>query len=437
MPTVAAISRKKRKVGVGKDGDDEDDHNSHPGGGRSGDSHGDHGNHGDHGAGQKSSKLPHAPPAQEDAATPALPAPRGFFALKPVAKKYYDHQYTQIFIAGLILTNFLANILEKQFDPWGNLHGDTFGVSEDFFNSIFTVELLWNLYANFFRDFICSSWNIFDSIVVTVGVLFLARVPLPKELTLLRCLRALRVFRLFKRIKSLSKILSSIASAIPGVVNAGAVVVIVISIYSILAVEFFFMFDQHPVVVGNKSEIECYYYNYQRPMVDGQLEKVPSVTPRGLCFSEEYYGTFFRAWYSLFQILTGDSWSEVLARPVLYGWDQFKSDPTPPDSNGDVYVHNGLSNFISGVYFMSFVVINSFVLINVVVAVLLDKMVSTQDEEDGEESEDLPTAAIAAAGSILPHLEEQRELGKKVDAMTKALQTLSKAMGVASVAAEG
>lgn len=31
-------------------------------------------------------------------------------------------------------------------------------------------------------------------------------------------------------------------------------------------------------------------------------EKVPSTTMRGICFGEEYYGSFFRAWYSLFQV---------------------------------------------------------------------------------------------------------------------------------------
>ena len=361
-------------------------------------------------------------------------APKGFFAYKPLAKKYYDHQYVQIFVAGLIIANFLANILEKQFDPWGNVWTHVFSPSEDFFNSIFAVELLWNLYANFFRDFICSGWNIFDSVVVTVGVLFLARVNLPQELALLRCLRALRVFRLFKRIKSLAKILSSIASAVPGVMNAGAVVVIVISIYSILAVEFFFNFDQHPLTVGNETQIECFYYNYARPMdEDGQLERIVSLTPRGLCFSEEYYGTFTRAWYSLFQILTGDSWSEVLARPVLSGWAQFAGDPAPPDSNGNVFVHNGMSNFISAMFFMSFVIINSFVLINVVVAVLLDKMVSQDEPDDGDEAEETLAASASSAlagGSLLPHLDEQRELGRKVDAMVKALQSLSQAMDI-------
>jgi hypothetical protein len=58
-------------------------------------------------------------------------------------------------------------------------------------------------------------------------------------LTLLRNLRAFRVFRLFKRIKSLNKILQALARAVPGVVNAFAVLLLVMSVYAILGVEIF------------------------------------------------------------------------------------------------------------------------------------------------------------------------------------------------------
>ena len=358
---------------------------------------------------------------------------KGIFMFKDITKHYYDHQVTQIFIAGLILANFFVNVIEKQIDPSGTVHEAFFKSAEDFFNWIFLGELLWNLYSNFFMAFICSGWNIFDSIVVSVGILSLARVPLCCGLSLLRCLRALRVFRLFKRIKSLLKILTSIMNAVPGVMNAFVVVMIVISIYSILAVEFFFNFDQHPVTIGNVTQVECYYYNYQRPMVNGELERVYSVTARGLCFSEEYYGSFFRAWFSLFQILTGDSWSEVLARPIIFGWDQFVLPPTQEEldasSEVDVFVNNQVSNYIAGFFFMTFVLINSFVLINVVVAVLLDKMVSADDDMNGEEEEEDHEGPVTAS-AVLKLESEQRALGRKVEAMTDALQAIGKSLGV-------
>merc|ERR1712151_122394 len=67
-------------------------------------------------------------------------------------------------------------------------------------------------------------------------------------------------------------------------------------------------------------------------------------------------GTFGRSLYTLFQILTGDSWSEAVVRPLF----QFFDHP--------------LDQMFSGIFFTSFIMLNALVLINVVVAVLLDKM---------------------------------------------------------------
>lgn len=41
---------------------------------------------------------------------------------------------------------------------------------------------------------------------------------------------------------------------------------------------------------------------------------VEFTSPRGLSFGEEYFGTFTKALYTLFQLLLGDSWSEVVTR---------------------------------------------------------------------------------------------------------------------------
>ena len=35
------------------------------------------------------------------------------------------------------------------------------------------------------------------------------------------------------------------------------------------------------------------------------------MTPRGYHYGQEYYGTFGRSLYTLFQVLTGESWSEA------------------------------------------------------------------------------------------------------------------------------
>merc|ERR1712137_1009830 len=83
-----------------------------------------------------------------------------------------------------------------------------------------------------------SGWNVFDTIIVTVGVLTMVNVLSP-PLDKLKLMRALRVFRLFKRIESLNNIIVALLKSIPGVVNAFVVMIVFYCIYAILAVELF------------------------------------------------------------------------------------------------------------------------------------------------------------------------------------------------------
>merc|ERR1740130_1756697 len=128
----------------------------------------------------------------------------------------------------LIGTNFLTNIVEKEIDPHGDEHSEVFGYFELFYNICFTIELFVNMYAHWWKPFWKSSWNVFDVVVVTIGVVNTIKLPLPPAFAMLRMMRAFRVFRLFKRVHSLNKIIVAIAHAVPGVINA------------ILAVEFYF-----------------------------------------------------------------------------------------------------------------------------------------------------------------------------------------------------
>lgn len=96
---------------------------------------------------------------------------------------------------------------------------------------------------------------------------------------------------------------------------------------------------------------------------------VSAETLRGLNYGQEYFGTFFRAMFTMFQVLTGESWAEVVARPVLFGH--------PSDSNWP----------LTAFYFASYIVLMQIVLVNVVVAVLLDKFV-VPPEQEGEHETD-------------------------------------------------
>jgi len=329
-------------------------------------------------------------------------------------RSFYNHPNSQLVVAVLIVLNFMTNIIEKEIDaPDGKKYPRTWQALEDTFNWIFLIELLVNFYGNFFVPFWkvtqlhpkeqdarrdgthqrfvrpesgakgCSpnGWNIFDMIVVTVGVISLLRIKLPPSLSMLRMLRAFRVFRLFKRIKSLNKIIVSLGKALPGVTNAFLIMFIIMCIYAILAVEFFSEVgteccdaegnitdcceDGQESSSGDYcSTMTCALMDYEELGGDGPHE-MSSLTPRGYRYGEEYYGTFTRALYTLWQVLTGESWSEMVARPLLFGY----------------------GGLFTGLYFVSFIIITQIVLVNVVVAVLLEKMVDNSDDEEEEEEE--------------------------------------------------
>ena len=86
-------------------------------------------------------------------------------------------------------------------------------------------------------------------------------------------------------------------------------------------------------------------YPTPHPHLDRQTERVyfnmhnqsvTSITNRQLWYGQEYYGNFLRSLFTLFQVLTGESWSEVVARPLIFGQNELAGPPPlsvrPPSS---------------------------------------------------------------------------------------------------------
>ena len=100
--------------------------------------------------------------------------------------------------------------------------------------------------------------------------------------------------------------------------------VIVMCIFAILGVDLF-----------AKLGDDGFYVN-----VNG--DNVSMVTMRDMTYGDEYYGTFFRSLFTLFQVLTGESWSEVVARPVIF--------------------HEGAFNIVGGIFFVFYIILCGIVL---------------------------------------------------------------------------
>eukprot|EP00747_Dinoflagellata_sp_TGD_P147705 gnl/TRDRNA2_/TRDRNA2_176844_c1_seq20.p1 gnl/TRDRNA2_/TRDRNA2_176844_c1~~gnl/TRDRNA2_/TRDRNA2_176844_c1_seq20.p1 ORF type:complete len:486 (+),score=102.07 gnl/TRDRNA2_/TRDRNA2_176844_c1_seq20:146-1603(+) len=263
------------------------------------------------------------------------------------AEALYTSVYVQVFVAGLIVANFITNMIEKQIDPKSVLYTTEFEYFELGYNIAFTIELIFNMYAYWPYRFWRSGWNIFDFAVVSIGIFMSLNLPLPPSLSLLRMIRAFRVFRLFKRVKNLNKIIVALVRAVPGVMNAFLIQAITMCIFSILAVEFYQNIGKVCDADGICGPCSNEY-----------------ITSRGDCIGDEYFGSFLKSLYTFFQVLTGDSWSEAVARPIMWWMDQ------------------PVLAFFTAMFFSCYILVAAVVLINVVVAVLLDKMGEPLEDEE-------------------------------------------------------
>lgn len=237
----------------------------------------------------------------------------------------YERNSIKVFVALLIAANFVVSAVEAQMLPVkGSSAARIFGVIEVFFNTVFVIELLGNMYGNFFLAFWRSSWNIFDFIIVVISITSMIATNLP-GITVLRLFRAFRVFRLFKRIRCLQQIMIGISHSIPGVRDAMVVLGMITAIWAIIGVNFF----------GDKAEYK------------------------------DFYGNFGKAMLTHLQIMTLDSWASQIARPIIF-------------KEGAQYI----------IFFVSYILINGVIMMNIVVAILLDSFITAiKSIPDGDENE--------------------------------------------------
>ena len=316
-------------------------------------------------------------------------APVDHLPYQYMVRRFYANPMVSWVFAFFIMANFCSNIVEKEIDPGSDVYPDTWGALDMSFTIIFLVELLINMYGcggPQCKEFYGSMWNVFDSIIVCVGLVLMSGM-LYGPLSSLKLLRAFRVLRLGKRVKSLNKMMEALIGAIPGLISALALMLIFFCIYAIVAVELFRDF-------GEDGTYTTYNQN-------GGHTEVTSITPRGQFYGLEYYGTFARSMYTLFQVMTGESWSEAVARPLVFGYNQ------------------GNATLVS-LYFVSFILLLQTVMINVFVAVLLDKFVgATDDEPLAVDASDLLRA------SEEPDVSERDDTDPNLKSLPPLLRTIS------------
>ncbi|XP_029707010.1 voltage-dependent T-type calcium channel subunit alpha-1I-like isoform X3 [Takifugu rubripes] len=222
------------------------------------------------------------------------------------------------------------------------------------FTSTFVIEASLKLVAFGFRRFFKDRWNQLDLAIVLLSVMGItleeieSNASLPINPTIIRIMRVLRIARVLKLLKmatGMRALLDTVVQALPQVGNLGLLFMLLFFIYAALGVELF-------------GELVC---NADYPC-EGMSRHAT-------------FENFGMAFLTLFQVSTGDNWNGIMK-------DTLRECP-PGGSGSDYSCHAGLQ-FISPLYFVSFVLTAQFVLINVVVAVLMKHL----DDSNKEAQED-------------------------------------------------
>ena len=205
--------------------------------------------------------------------------------------------------------------------------------------AIFVIEITLRIVAHGWR-FFKDPWSLFDFAVVAIALL-----PATGPLAVLRTLRVLRVLRILTLMPSMRAVVAGLVGALPGL---SSVVMLMGLIFYVAAV----------VATG---------------LFGGRFP--------------EWFGTIGESAYTLFQVMTLESWSMGIARPVLevfpYAW----------------------------VFFVIFILVTSFTMLNLFIAVIID---ATQTEHDIEKNR---------------HTQDQHEQTREqIDVLTKEVQALKAAL---------
>ena len=176
--------------------------------------------------------------------------------------------------------------------------------------TIFVVELSMKLII-YRTSFFKRGWNIFDLIIVGISL-----IPASGQLSILRALRILRLLRLITTVDSIRRVVSGMLIAIPGVGSVGALLLI-------------------------------FFY----------IGAVISTTLFGDLFPQ-WFGNLGRSMYSLFQIMTLESWSMGIVRPVMeafpYAW----------------------------IFFMPFIMVTTFMVLNLFIGIIVDAIATVKEQDN-------------------------------------------------------
>jgi len=208
----------------------------------------------------------------------------------------------------------------------------------------FSIELLLKLIV-YRRNFFRSGWNWFDFIIVAISW-----APTSGALSVLRAFRILRVLRLLSVVPQMRRVIGALGHSLPGMASVVGVLSIIFYVSAVLTTKIF----------GSHSDANM----------------------------QEWFGSIGASAYTLFQVMTLESWSMGIVRPTM-----------------ELFPH-------SWVFFVPFIIITSFAVLNLFIGIIVDAM-QIMHEEEGK-----PKQTIATKEDMLI-------LEQKIDKLNQLLQKKS------------
>ena len=246
-------------------------------------------------------------------------------------RAFLDQPWVHNVVLTLIIFNAIT--LGISTSDWAQANfGGVLATLDKIILAIFVLELVLKLYAyglNFFRN----SWNIFDLLVVGVGLL-----PQTANLSALRGLRVIRALRLLSVIPQMRAVVQALLDALPGM---GAVIVMISIVFYVFGV-------MATIMYGDSFD--------------------------------EWFGTLGRSLYSLFQIMTLESWSMGIVRPVM------EQHP------------------LAWAFFVPFIVITAFSVLNLFIGLLVNTMQQAVEADTEAEFERLRDLVRAETDQVDAHV---------------------------------
>lgn len=247
---------------------------------------------------------------------------------------FLDHPSVQNGIIAVILFNAVILGLETSQQVMATA-GPLIVTLDRICLAIFTAEIAAKLFAQggrFFRN----GWNLFDFVVVGISLL-----PSTGGLSVLRALRILRVFRVISVAPSLRRVVEGFVTALPGMGSVFLLMGIIFYIGAVIATKLF----------GNAFP--------------------------------DWFGNLAQSAYTLFQIMTLESWSMGIVRPVMevftYAW----------------------------AFFVPFILITTFAVVNLLVGLIVNSMQDAHHEEENAATDAYRDEVMAKLEAIEKRLDEQ------------------------------